>query len=406
VGSDGTIVRTTNGGQLWMGVPSGTEQRLQALVELTASQIVAVGDSGTILRSEDGGEHWVTHDPLTHHHLKGISIIPSGSGIAVGDSGTVLCTSDGGQHWSTLPGLGDVQLRAVYMLSDIVVLVAGGGPGWVFRSTDGGQSWSQTINDTLGEVTSLSFCDTSNGMASAGNHILITSDGGRSWQVRAMDAQCYALDVHMISRTMAFAAGSLQRWMGGPCHGGYMPFCELFRSTDGGATWDGQFFYGDGSSEAILPAGCAKWNSQILNTMEGWGVTPYGSLTSIDFDKSNNGTAVGPNGLIIRTTNAGTSWANGRTDQQLFPIEPRLLQNYPNPFNPSTVVSYQLPVVSRVDLRVFDLLGREVAVLVNEEKPPGSYTMTWDASDLPSGVYFCRLTAGGFSQIRKAVLLR
>jgi len=75
----------------------------------------------------------------------------------------------------------------------------------------------------------------------------------------------------------------------------------------------------------------------------------------------------------------------------------RLEQNYPNPFNPSTVISYQLAGQSHVTLRVYDLLGREVAVLVNEVKSAGNYTATFNASNFPSGVYFYRLTANAVS---------
>jgi hypothetical protein len=83
-----------------------------------------------------------------------------------------------------------------------------------------------------------------------------------------------------------------------------------------------------------------------------------------------------------------------------------LQQNYPNPFNPLTVVSYQLPVASNVRLVVYDVLGREVAVLVNERKAPGTYAVTFDGSGLASGVYFYRLSAGDFLQMKKLVLLR
>jgi hypothetical protein len=81
-------------------------------------------------------------------------------------------------------------------------------------------------------------------------------------------------------------------------------------------------------------------------------------------------------------------------------------QNYPNPFNPSTAISYHLAVNSRVSLRVFDLLGREVAVLVDEEQPAGTYRAMWDATRLPSGVYFYRLTAGEYVQTRKMLLTK
>jgi len=90
-----------------------------------------------------------------------------------------------------------------------------------------------------------------------------------------------------------------------------------------------------------------------------------------------------------------------------------LYQNYPNPFNPTTKIKYTIPNVGRseaspnkVMLKVYDILGREVATLVNEEKPPGNYEVEFNGTNLPSGVYFYRIKAGSFIQTRKMVLLR
>ncbi len=95
------------------------------------------------------------------------------------------------------------------------------------------------------------------------------------------------------------------------------------------------------------------------------------------------------------------------------PTDYWLGQNYPNPFNPKTAISFHLPAGqaglsanSFVSLRVFDVLGREVAVLINEEKLAGTYNVTWDASDLSSGVYLYRLRAGSFVETKKMLLLR
>lgn len=83
-----------------------------------------------------------------------------------------------------------------------------------------------------------------------------------------------------------------------------------------------------------------------------------------------------------------------------------LTQNYPNPFNPSTVISYQLPLSGSVTLKVYDLLGREVATLVNEEKPAGSYEVEFNAAGLSSGIYFYTISAGNFIETKKMVLMR
>jgi hypothetical protein len=83
-----------------------------------------------------------------------------------------------------------------------------------------------------------------------------------------------------------------------------------------------------------------------------------------------------------------------------------LYQNYPNPFNPTTAISYQLSAVSNVSLKIFDILGREVATLVNHEMKPGSYEATWDAAGIASGVYLYRLQAGEFTETKKLLLIR
>jgi hypothetical protein len=88
------------------------------------------------------------------------------------------------------------------------------------------------------------------------------------------------------------------------------------------------------------------------------------------------------------------------------PVAFALLQNYPNPFNPATSIRYQVPEVSDVKLVVYDILGREVATLVDTRKPVGNYTVQFDAAGLASGVYLYRLQAGSFVQTRKMVLVK
>jgi len=88
------------------------------------------------------------------------------------------------------------------------------------------------------------------------------------------------------------------------------------------------------------------------------------------------------------------------------PARFRLLDPYPNPFNPSTTIRYQISDSRHLTLAMYDLIGREVATLVNEVKEPGEYSVTWNASGFASGMYFCRLKAGGFVQTRKLVLAK
>jgi hypothetical protein len=84
-----------------------------------------------------------------------------------------------------------------------------------------------------------------------------------------------------------------------------------------------------------------------------------------------------------------------------------LEQNYPNPFNPITLITYEVPKVENVTIRVYDCLGRQVSVLINNEmKSPGIHKISFNATNLPSGVYFCRMEAGNFTNTKKLILLK
>ncbi|HSP88659.1 MAG TPA: T9SS type A sorting domain-containing protein, partial [Ignavibacteriaceae bacterium] len=83
-----------------------------------------------------------------------------------------------------------------------------------------------------------------------------------------------------------------------------------------------------------------------------------------------------------------------------------LSQNFPNPFNPTTNIEFHIPGSGFVSLKVYDVLGREIATLVNEEKPAGSYEVEFNATSLSSGIYFYELKAGNFIQTRKMILIK
>jgi hypothetical protein len=83
-----------------------------------------------------------------------------------------------------------------------------------------------------------------------------------------------------------------------------------------------------------------------------------------------------------------------------------LEQNYPNPFNPATTIRYSVPAASFVSIRIFDILGREVETLLSERREKGSYAVEWDATEHPSGVYFCVIEAGTFREAKKLIMLK
>ncbi len=92
--------------------------------------------------------------------------------------------------------------------------------------------------------------------------------------------------------------------------------------------------------------------------------------------------------------------------KQLHPLNYSLSQNYPNPFNPVTQINYQLPKSGNVRLSVFNAIGQEVGVLVNESQNAGNHVIDWNASAFPSGVYIYKLESGSFTSVKKMILLK
>ncbi len=125
-----------------------------------------------------------------------------------------------------------------------------------------------------------------------------------------------------------------------------------------------------------------QWPSGIIQNVEGLDLNDYN--------------------VVVEDTNT----VSVNNESEYSPTGFQLFQNYPNPFNPNTVISYQLPVASKVILKVYDMLGREIALLVNEEKPAGDYEIEFKTSSLPSGTYFYSLTSGSFHETKKMILLR
>ncbi len=133
-----------------------------------------------------------------------------------------------------------------------------------------------------------------------------------------------------------------------------------------------------------------------------WTVTMPGSYANdIVIGNDNNVYVVGGNTAKINQ-GAVTSLNDDKATPDVFILE----QNYPNPFNPVTNIRFRITDFGFVSLRIYDVLGNEVATLVNEEKPTGEYKVTFDASKLTSGVYLCRLSAGSFTDMKKMILLK
>jgi hypothetical protein len=164
--------------------------------------------------------------------------------------------------------------------------------------------------------------------------------------------------------------------------------------------FDAQTAIAVGDSGTIIRTGDGglTWTAQVTGTTN--------LLYAITFAGADRGFAVGEGGTILGPSPGTVTSIQKESQNQVLPCEIVLAQNYPNPFNPSTAVSFQLSAVSDVALRIFDLLGREVATLVDGRMEAGTHKVVWNASGFASGGYFYRLQCGESVLVRKLVLLK
>ena len=221
---------------------------------------------------------------------------------------------------------------------------AGAGAAWVFTRTDG--VWSQQGNKLVGTGAV--------GSALQGYSVALSADGNTAI-------------------------------VGGYNDNGYTGAAWVFTRTNGVWSQQGNKLVGTGA------VGIAQQGYSVALSADG-NTAIVGGYNDNDY--------------------TGAAWvfvqnSVGFGEQALeIPRQFGLKQNYPNPFNPSTTIKYELPKSSLVTLTVYDLLGREVSVLVNERRDAGVHETKFDGAGLASGVYFYRLTAGSFVQTRKLLLMK
>jgi hypothetical protein len=197
----------------------------------------------------------------------------------------------------------------------------------------------------------------------------------------------------------------------------------ILQTTDGGLQWIkkeiGQIpflekvYFTDYNTGYIIGGGIILHTTDGGETwIEGKKIT-HQTLRGIHFANKNVGIIIGDNGVILKTTTGGITSVKENRIQEITPNY-HLYQNYPNPFNPSTVISFQLPVFSHVKLIIYDILGREVTKLIDEDRLAGYHSITWNAKNVASGLYYYKLmvnganplTAGNYVQVRKMILLK
>ena len=407
------VTRSTNAGATWTtlptnGIPSNIDLFCVWGVDANTCWAgdggvsLGAGGNAKIWKTTNAGVNWTT--VLTTGgslgFINGIQFSRSNPQIGVAESDPP--TSAGGAYWWALTTNGGTSFT----------IITGGNQGGTYASAQNAVALVDEL--WFGVGTS------NNTTSSAQQRIVYTTNGGTSFLTGNLatygqsTAQSFVNSFSMNTDKMHGIAGGVNN--SGP---------NVNITTDGCATWTLHNMGG-----TLTGNFCVKWvpgtNTCYCLGATGspggrrstdggvtWTNVPTASLNFTHMDcVYNSGTHTATVFAV-----AGDGSCGRMIDTLVFPlgIQPiagntptqySLGQNYPNPFNPTTTIKYDLPVDSRVSLKVYNILGQEVATLVNQEQNAGTKSISWNAANAASGVYFYRLDAGHFTSVRKLLLLK
>jgi photosystem II stability/assembly factor-like uncharacterized protein len=250
------------------------------------------------------------------------------------------------------------------------------------KTTNGGSTWD-IFSFYNARLSAISFINMQTGYVSgslqnyslyaAGPYILKTTNGGINWdniytETPLANNILMVNESHFHNENTGLYAGTMI--VAGPS---YSYYGVMRKTTNGGINWSGVYL---------------NWNS---------------GLESVKFTNSLTGFATGA-GAIYKTTNGGLTFINN--SENSIPVAYSLSQNYPNPFNPETKIKFTVSRSGNTKVFVYDVKGRVIQTLVNEQLQPGTYETTFDGSQLSSGVYYYKLISDNYIYTKKMVLLK
>lgn len=354
----GGVLLSTDYGLNWNEINSGipTPSYVYSFALKGDSVYVGTFNNGVFLTTNNGSS-WAAHNQgLTNARV--FSLAASGSNLFAGtDGGGVFRSINGGMDWVQV-NIGLTDTIVLSLVADGSNIFAGTQLQGVFRSSDNGTSWIAANNGLpTSPVLALTVKDNNLFAGTSSEGAFLSTNHGSSWASIS--------PVAGLSEVIGFAISDTALFVGVRGRGVYL-------TTNNGTSWSdfntGLGFY---AMNAILTTDAYLY----LGTDMGVWRRPISDMITSVKDKSNQ-----------------------------IPLHIALDQNYPNPFNPETTISFSLPSQTFVSLKIFDVLGKELSILISEKLSAGTYSKTWNASGLPSGIYFYRLQAGDFVESKKLVL--
>ena len=412
--SNGVIKLTTGNGVSWIDNNSGTTENLSSIYMTSFATGWAVGANGTI-RNTAGSFNWSGQTSGTTNGLNCVFFINSSTGWICGGGGTVLKTTNSGTNWLTQTTPVSTTLNGIYFKDSTGW--AAGTNGIILKTVNGGTNWVQQTSGTSSIFNSIFFINLNAGWACATNgSVYGTVNGGTNWIQQTTPASSLN-SVIFTNSTYGWAAGTngsiVKTTNGGfTAPGAPTLISPANNSTGVSITPILQWFPVTGSqsyrlriwSDSLLTALIFSDSTiSTINYIIGTGVL-QGNTRYYWRVNGVNPAGHGANSSIWNFTTTGVTGVSQSGNE--IPNEFKLYNNYPNPFNPVTKINFDLPKQSYVKLTVYDITGREAETLINGILNAGVLNYDWDASGYSSGVYFYRITAGDFSDIKKMILIK
>ena len=355
------IYKSTDGGISWIEKSS---IRSSSVFFADINNGWAVGKGGSILKSTDGGESWATKNSGTTNDLNCVKFYDSNVGMCVGNEGIVLLSTDGGESWHTQNSGTIKKLNEIKFTNSSSAWVVGAN-GMILNTTDLGYNWASYDGVTEDELTSISFTNENTGWFAGKNGTMF------KYQNDLVPVELITFNANVDDDLVQL------NWRTGTEVNNYG--FEIEKCTNAEKWINIGFVEGHGNSS--LPNSYSYLDRNIVGESK----IKY-RLKQLDFD--------------------GKYEYSNEVEVEIVPVEFVLNQNFPNPFNPVTKITYQIPKESKVLIKVYDILGAEVASLVDETKAAGYYEIELNGINLPSGTYLYRMTAGNFVEAKKMVLMK
>lgn len=421
VGEAGTILKSNDGGEIWMNQFDGTNNLLNNVCFIDFQTGWAGGGGGLIFKTTNGGGTWTKLDSMTWRDIDYLKFFDKKNGLILCGT-SVYNTDDGGITWKQQTTNKYNEISTAFFITPEIGYVAGSENSWsgtsayILKTIDNGKTWDEkwSLSTTSNiDFTDIQFFDENNGIVLEAGRMYKTTDGGGTWERKYTPSHsCTAL--HFLDQKTGWVVG-----YGNSLENGAGYVSRISKTTDGGDTWedqncgdnpwlysvyfvDGNIGLAAGEDGIVLETidGGATWTSQKISSKTFYDISVYNSEKIW---------IVGEDGIIKHSQNLSTRIEESETNQNKSDFV--LFQNYPNPFNPSTTISFSIKKQSNVKIEIYNLLGQKIRTLLNTTLTQGFHKLNWDGLNeagmkLDTGVYIYRIITNEYIESKKMLLIK